>query len=114
MALTEIELQRIAKHVGGLCDRRSPAKFRNELRFEYTVSGQDVLIEEVRPAWDDPSVHTRRGIAKLRFVRTTTQWQLFWLRASGRWESYEPLQAAHTIDALVQEIERDPHGCFFG
>jgi hypothetical protein len=35
-------------------------------------------------------------------------------RASLRWESYEPLAANRELSVLVEEIDRDPHGCFFG
>jgi hypothetical protein len=39
---------------------------------------------------------------------------LFWQRASLKWEMYRPLLANQDLTVLVAEIDRDPHGCFFG
>ena len=114
MAFSEIELKRIDRVVGGFCRGRVPASFHNELRLEYTVSGHSVLVEEVRPHWREPGVFTRGGVAKFRFVRTAGEWQLFWQRASLKWQAYEPLAASRELGKLVREVDRDPYGCFFG
>ncbi len=114
MAFSEIELKRIEAVVGPLCGRRSPAHARHQVRTEYRVEGQDVLIVEVRVVWDDPSRWMDHGVAKLKFNRKAGEWRLFWQRASLRWESYEPLAAHRELSVLVEEIDRDPHRCFFG
>jgi len=114
LAFSEIELKRIEAVVGPLCGRRSPAHARHQVRTEYRVEGQDVLIVEVRVVWDDPSRWMDHGVAKLKFNRKAGEWRLFWQRASLRWESYEPLAANRELSVLVEEIDRDPHGCFFG
>ena len=114
MAFSELELKRIEAVVGAFCQGRIPAHLHSELRIEYSVSGQFVLIEEVRPAWRDPGRFTRTGVAKLRFVRTSGLWQLFWQRASLKWQSYEPLANSSELSALVREVDVDPYGCFFG
>jgi hypothetical protein len=31
-----------------------------------------------------------------------------------KWQSYEPLVSSRDLAALVDEIDRDPHGWFFG
>jgi hypothetical protein len=84
------------------------------VRTEYRVEGQDVLIVEVRVVWDDPSRWMDHGVAKLKFNRKAGEWRLFWQRASLRWESYEPLASSRDLAILVEEIDRDPNGCFFG
>jgi len=54
------------------------------------------------------------GGAKMRFNRKAGAWQLFWQRASLKWEAYEPFAANRDLAVLVEEIDRDPHSCFFG
>jgi hypothetical protein len=114
MPFTELDLKRIDRTVGELCRRKSPPQHRHQLRFEYRIHRQDVLIYETRPAFREPSRWTEHGIAKLRYVRTAGEWRLFWQRASLKWQSYEPLASSRNIAELVAEIERDSYNCFFG
>jgi hypothetical protein len=114
MAFSEIELQRIKAIVEPFCARRSPAHVRQHVRTEYRVKGQDVLIVEVRIVWDDPIRWVEHGIAKIRFNRKSKEWRLFWQRASLRWEIYQPRAADRNLGVLVDELDRDPHGRFFG
>jgi Protein of unknown function (DUF3024) len=114
LAFSEIELKRIEGIVETFCRRRSPVHARHQVRTEYRVKGQDVLIIEVRTVWDDPTRWMEHGIAKFKFNRKTGEWRLFWQRASLKWEAYEPLSANRELSELVKEVDRDPHGCFFG
>jgi hypothetical protein len=114
MAFSEIELRRIGKVVGELCRRRSPAELGNELVVEYKVVGQDVLIYERRPQWDDPSKFAEMPVAKLRFVTSRNIWQLYWQRASSKWVAYQPYPEDKDLAALVNVIDKDELSCFFG
>jgi hypothetical protein len=114
LAFSEIELKRIEGIVVPFCRRRSPVHARHQVRTEYRVKGQDVLIIEVRTVWDDPTRWMEHGIAKIRFNRAANEWRLFWQRASLKWQAYEPLAKSRELSVLVEEIDRDPNGCFFG
>jgi hypothetical protein len=114
MAFSELELKRIEKTVGQLCLKRSPAPLKQQLRLEYVVNGHEVCIVERRPRWDKPEQWSESPIAKLKFVRTIQQWQLYWQRANLTWQGYEPCFSSPDVAALVREIDTDPHGCFFG
>ncbi len=114
MAFSEIELKRIDKEVGGICKKRSPAHIKDKLSLEYRVKVHEVLIYERRPQWDNPKNWIESPDAKLKYVRTSNVWQLFWQRANGKWVSYEPLPFSKDLKSLVEEIDSDPHGCFFG
>ena len=81
MAFIELELKRIEKTVGRLCLRRSPAHLtQRQLRLEYQVNGHEVLIVERRSRWDNPEEWGESPIAKLKFIRTVKQCQLYWQR----------------------------------
>lgn len=114
MAFAELELGRIDRYVGEFCRRKSPPHLRDRVRIEFRVARHDVLVFETRPAFRDPSHWVEHGVAKLRFVRAAGEWRLFWQRASLKWQSYEPLASSRDIKELLVEIDRDPHGCFFG
>jgi hypothetical protein len=114
LAFSELELQRIEGVLARFCRRRSPAHARDQVRTEYRVKGHEVLIVEVRVVWDDPTRWTELGVAKLKSNRETGVWKLYWQRASLKWQAYEPLAESRDLAVLVAEVDRDPHGCFFG
>lgn len=114
MAFTDIELQKIKNMVGGLCKEKTPAHLRDELRFEYEIEKQSVVIFEVRPVWNDPSKFTRMPLAKLTYVRSENLWKLYWKRANEKWVGYDPNGSDKELGNLVAEIDKDSSGCFFG
>ena len=114
MALTDIEIQKVKKIVGRLCSERTPDHLKDKLRFEYQIEKQSVIIYEVRPFWNNPSEFTRMPISKLTYVRTENIWKLYWKRASGKWVLYEPKESSKDLKTLVEEIDKDSYGCFFG
>jgi len=114
VAFNELDLQRIKKYVGGLCNKRSPAHIRDQLHLDYIVEGQSVVIFEVRPNWRDPGIIMETEVAKVTFVRSQKVWKLYWMRADLKWHSYQPFASSPDLQGLVAEIDADPNGCFFG
>lgn len=88
MSFSELEFKYIDKYVGDLCRTQVPLKVQNQLRYIYRVEGQDVLIAEDRPRWDKPDEWLAIDFAKLKYIRKSNIWKLYWKRASGKWELY--------------------------
>jgi hypothetical protein len=114
MAFSEIELKRIDKEVGGLCKRRSPVHIKDKFSLEYSVKVHEVLIYSRRPRWNNPKEWIESGTAKIKYVRTSNVWKLFWQRANGKWVSYKPYSYSKDLKSLIEEIDADQYGCFFG
>jgi hypothetical protein len=94
--------------------RRPPFDIRDKLDYRADINGQEVTIISVRPAFSDPGRKTDHPIAKARWVGTRKVWRLYWMRADMKWHSYEPLPESPRIATLLEEVDRDPHCCFFG
>ena len=115
MALSIEDIGEIDQVVGQWCLNRVPPQLKKSVDYDYEIDGQAVSILEVRPAWKgSPGEVTRRPIAKFRFVKVTGQWQIYWMRSSGKWQSYEPMFATAELDDALMVIESDHYGCFFG
>ncbi len=114
MAFSEVEIYRINNFVGTLCKLKAPESIRDQLRYEYTIENQDVIIYEIRPRWNKPDEQTRLPCAKLKFVRNQNVWKLYWHRADMKWHAYDPCKSSRDLAELIAEIDTDPHGCFFG
>jgi Protein of unknown function (DUF3024) len=114
MAFSELELKQIGQTVGEFCRKHSPVHLRDKLRLEYAVKGHEVVIFERRPKWDNTKEWTESPVAKLKFIRSANKWRLYWMRADLKWHEYPGPSSSERIDDLVQEIDSDPHACFFG
>jgi hypothetical protein len=114
MAFDDLELKKIDKTVGEHFRNRVPPEIQDKLRFEYRIEGQNVILSEVRPRWDKPEEWSALDFAKIRYVRKTGIWKLYWMRQTGKWELYEPKEEAKQLKTLVDAIEEDRYGCFFG
>jgi len=78
------------------------------------IQGQAIVIYERRSGEGDPQAPAGVGIAKLRYIRNVHVWRLYWQKGHERWVSYEPLAENRELKVLVQEVETDPYGAFFG
>ena len=114
MAFNELDLRRIERIVGGFCRRRTQPEVADELRLVYQIDGQSVVISEERPDWRDPGQRMHTPVAKLRFVRSSGLWTLYWMRADLRWHAYEPAPPIRDLAELVEVVGRDQYCAFFG
>jgi hypothetical protein len=113
MAFNERDLRHIERIVGGFCRRRTQPEVADELRLTYEVDGQSIVISEERPDWRDPEERMHTPVAKLRFVRSSSLWTLYWMRADLRWHAYEPASPSRDLAELVEVVDRDQHSAFF-
>ena len=114
MAFSKMELRMIDRTVGGLCRRRSPVQFKDQLRFVYKTEGHSVFVFEERPYWRNPSEWIRMGVARFRFTRSRDTWTLYWMRHNGKWHAYDPETRKGDLSTLVKIMDEDKYGAFFG
>ena len=114
MAFSEIERARISKRLTEYCDARIPVHVRNELRLGFRIEGHNVLLFEERPAYRPPHDWRELPVAKFKYVRRRNVWHLFCQHRDLRWHAYEPMRTAGGLDRLLQEVDSDPTGIFFG
>ncbi|MEC3881020.1 DUF3024 domain-containing protein [Parapedobacter sp. 10938] len=94
--------------------RPTDEEIRKQLDFGYSWDGQSALLFEIRHQWDDPTNILELPFAKLRFVKSSKIWKLYWMRGSGKWEAYEPQPESIDLYKLLTEIKNDAYSCFFG
>lgn len=94
--------------------RPKDPEVRKQLDVGYSYDGKVIILFEIRPFWMDPSKVQHLEFAKLRYTETRKQWSLYWMRASGKWELYQPSPHSAHLDALLEVIKEDELSCFFG
>lgn len=115
MALSEFEILRIQKIVGGYVESKRPEPhIRASLDIKYSISGQSFVIYEVRPNWRNPEEVLQNPVAKATFIKTKKVWRLYWMGSDLKWHRYEPLPDTGILERVVEEIDKDAHYCFWG
>ena len=97
-----------------LASHRPEEEIRDKVDFGYTIKGQDIHLEEVRPIYDLLSAKMRNPFAKIKFMQASNTWKIYWMRGNLKWYLYEPKPETATLDEALEEIMNDSHHCFFG
>ena len=114
MPFNELEKTRIDRIVGGFCEGRIPMHLRNQIKIFYKVRGYEVKIIESRPTMTNSHLWAETPIARLQYDPKTLEWQLYWMRASGKWYRYSELEPTNRLQSLIDEIKEDRFGVFWG
>lgn len=93
---------------------RPPVEIRDKLDLGYKYDDGVIELFERRPIWDNPTEYENSSFAKIKFIKSVKIWKLYWMRASGKWQSYKPFPESSYLNELLTIIEEDSYGCFYG
>ncbi len=113
MPIPELERRRVERALDRFGER-VPPEIRDKLSYEYRFSGNAVLLIERRPSFRDPAVFTELAVARFVYSPSAGGWSLRWSDRHGRWHRYEGFENRPTFQELLDEVQRDPTGIFFG
>jgi len=114
MPIPELTRRRAERLLQQLIDRRVPPRVRNEIRMSVETRGNSVTLFEDRPVWRMPGQWTHGKIAQFRYDPTSDRWTLYWSDRNGRWLRNPTTRPTTNIAALIQEVDKDPAGAFWG
>ena len=108
----DINESTIKKYVESL--RPENIEIRKQVDIGYSYDGKTVILFKIRADWTDPKKKQKFEFAKIRYYKSRREWNLYWMRASGKWEIYEPFPESSYLDKIIEIIKEDKHACFFG
>jgi len=108
----DINESTLKKYVESL--RPENLEIREEVDIGYSYDGKVIILFEIRPDWKDAKKKQQFDFAKIRYYKSRKEWNLYWMRASGKWEIYEPFPESTYLDKIIEIIKEDKHACFFG
>lgn len=114
MALSEFEKKRIEKIFSTYCKHKVPPHARDQVRVEFQVRGNEVVLFEVRPHWQGGGDWIPMKVARFKKDDKTETWQLYWADRNSKWRKYPPLPFHRDIEKLLAEVERNESGAFWG
>ncbi len=108
----DINESTIKKYMESL--RSDNPEILKQLDFGYSYDGKVAILYQIRPVWSNPKEIQNIEFAKIRFYKSRPEWNLYWMRASGKWELYEPFPKSTHLEKIIEIIKEDKHGCFYG
>jgi hypothetical protein len=102
--------------VAEFCEQRTPTDLRDQLRLECSTRGNAITIVERRAPWNPAfgTDWTTSAIAQLRWDTAQGTWALYWRGSDERWHEYEGIGTHRETTPLLDEIDADPTGIFWG
>ena len=110
MALPEIVRASALRKLDAYCERRAPAHVHGEVRVQARVRGDKITIVERRAPWrpDYGPEWTECKVAQIAFHAAMRTWELFAYDRNERRIDYPFLLPTRDLDAVIDELERDP------
>jgi DUF3024 family protein len=114
LALTEVQKAHVNKHLTAYCAKRVPPAVRTKVRVGYRIERNAVILYEERPAFRPPHDWQEMVVAKFTYVGTQRRWRLYCQHRDLRWHIYQALPTASSFSDLLDEVDADPTGIFWG
>ena len=114
MAMPPIQKQLIEKRFENYCRTKIPIEIQDKVKLFYKMRGNSVTLIESRPVWNDPSRWTELFVAQVRYENETGIYTLFYANQNNKWFHYEFLDATGDLDEVIDAIENDSTGIFWG
>ena len=115
MALPEFVAIRCKRLLDEYCERKVPPHARHQVRLVHEARGNSLTLLEMRAPWDGSDrPWTKLPIARFRFDPETGDWELRCFDRNAKSHLFEPMASTKRFDALLEEVERDRTGIFWG
>jgi hypothetical protein len=114
LPISSFEQKRVSKLLREYCDQRIPPHIRDEVQLGFRFEGNNVVLYERRPAWNRPGEWVEPSVAKFRFFVGRQGWALYWRDRNGRWKRYDLVAPSRQFEDLLEEVDADPTGIFWG
>ncbi len=94
--------------------RPETEEIRKKLDFGYNIENQSIFLFEIRPDWKNPEIIRQHPFAKATYIKSSDTWQIFWMRANGKWYPYDPAPTVGSLKKVLEIIKDDKYHSFFG
>jgi hypothetical protein len=95
-------------------EQKIPLHIRNKLYLSYRFSGSSVILIENRPNFFKQGAWMESVVAKFRFTLKTNIWTLYCADRNAKWHKYSYAEPTEDFDLLLQAVDEDRTGIFWG
>jgi len=114
VAIPEFEVRRVSALLERYCEARVRPEVRHKITIGFSVRGSAITLFERRPRFNAPSQWLEGGVARFRYDATTATWSLYCMHRDLKWHEYLSRGPAKRFETLLNEVQADPTGIFWG
>ena len=96
------------------CVRIVPEHAYDKVRIGYIVKGMAITLFEERPGFRDKTIWERNDIVRIRYSKKDALWTLYCRDRNLEWHIYGRMPPTPNFSKILEEIESDPTGIFWG
>ena len=106
--------QLVDKKLSAYCQKKFPVDIRDQLRLIYKFRGNTVTLFESRPAFAKPDLWVEIPVAQFRYDHDKNIWSLYCADRNSKWHPDTVIEPEKDFNRLLDEIDRDPTGTYWG
>jgi hypothetical protein len=115
MPLPPLVRQLVDKKFARFCGREIPSYALGEsIKLNYGIRGNAVTLFELRRYRLLPSETRRYKVAQFRYDPRDRTWTLYYVDRNEKWQEYFDILPTTKLDEVLQEVDEDPSGVFWG
>ena len=114
MAIPELLRKTVENKLSRYCQSKIPPEAKGQIKLSWEIRGNHVTLIESRPYFLDPNEWTKAKVAQFRFDPQGKTWSLFCRDRNGRWHLYNHAKPASNLEPLINALDSDITGIFWG
>jgi len=114
MALPQEQSGTINTVMTNYCANKVPVEYQNQMRVKFKIRGNSVTLYEERPAFFRENEWVDISVAQFRYNPENKNWTLYCADRNSRWHVYYDIDPNPDFNRLLDEVEEDPTGIFWG
>jgi hypothetical protein len=116
MGLSDQEKRLAEAALGRYCDKKISLEVEGKIKLTWKFRGNSVTLFECRPPWRGKTTDpwTEMPIAQFRYDDKMKEWTLYCADRNDRWHDYMDCDPAKSIQTLLEAVDEDPTGIFWG
>ena len=114
MDLPPLVRQLVEIKIENYCANKIPHEHQDKIKLLYRIRGNHVTLIESRPFHFDPTRWSELKVAQFRYDNSSQNWTLYCADRNERWHMYMDINSSKNIDDLLNEVDEDPTGIFWG
>lgn len=114
MSLPEVIKSQIEKVLAPYCVSKVPPDLQEQLRVGFKYWGNSVTLFQERPTFWEPETWVDIVVAQFRYDQKNKRWTLYCADRNSRWHLYDLIEPTPDFEALLEEVDEDPTGIFWG
>ena len=114
MVTSEFENFQVIRAAKQFCAEINKYVPQEQIYIDYKIDNQALYLLEIRPVWNNPEKTTEQMVAKFLYTQKDKKWKLYWQRQNTKWVQYKSDDINLDLEFLLEIVEEDSNGCFWG